>query len=248
MVWIILGGITLVLAGIIICLNLPDRSNKFGPLPPPPIKPPLVVNPAGGEAGVFTKLQDAVDRAQPSDRILVKGHILEYVQLREKKGLTIETVPDIATQWKPPVKGYPQGTTVRKLLDIDSCEDCTIKGFTMDGADIEVLVNIWGKCPGLTLTDMTLQNYKQCGILINNCEGSSDQPVRLQTLTFTSKQGPPEAAADISFKINPALNLKVNRFITIENCNFSKIHPWVINQKGTALQDVTMGAIKPEER
>ncbi len=250
--WVIIGStLVVVLVAVILLFSLgsstkPDDTSKRPVIP----ARTLGVNPAGGEQ--YTSLKAAIDAAQPGDRIVVKGHLLEGdIQMEKKKNITIEVDRGRGIRWKPPTKNFPPpGVKIPKLITIGNCSDCTIKGFIMDGGDtgIAALVNIWGNCPGLTLQDIKLENYLQYGILVNNCEGSTEKPVRLERLSFKAKAGQPQPGAGVSFQIFPGLSVKVNKHITLTDSDFDT-SPKVTRPRGMPLDEsIKLGAIKVEER
>ena len=120
----------------------------------------------------------------------------------------------------------------------------------MDGGDtgIAALVNIWGNCPGLTLQDIKLENYLQYGILVNNCEGSTEKPVRLERPFLQGQGGTTPARSRRVVPVFPGLSVKVNKHITLTDSDFDT-SPKVTRPRGMPLDEsIKLGAIKVEER
>ena len=160
------------------------------PVPPPPVGRVLEVHNQGGP-GIYRNLQAAVNAAGPNDRIVVNVHLTEIVHIKDKHSLTIEAARTVT--WSPPPfipKGPPQQDP---LLTIQDCSDVAIRGFTLDGdpKGVRDCVHVWGKCPGVTLEKLQLKNFNRCGVLIANCEGSAENPVKLSELKFTPKTNVP---------------------------------------------------------
>lgn len=251
--WIVIGvSAFLVLSVLIICLLvsfLLGGKSEPGPSPASttvPVRKALEVD--ADVAGAFPTLQKAIDNAKPQDRIVVKSSVRGTVHLKDKQNLIIETERDMLWQpLKPPPGAKPQ--PISQLLTIENCSEVTIRGFTLEGDEqgLDRCINIWGKCPGVVVDRMQLKNFNYCGILITNCEGTSEKPVLLTNLKFSPNPAQ-VGASGIFFDFRANLpNLKDNRWITIRDVEFPGEKGAIVKKKGIPFHDITV-SIPFEER
>ncbi len=253
LMWIIVGissFLLLALIGIGVLLSFifskPGTNAEKDPRNPQPRKT-LEVS-ADGQGGAFKTLQAAINNAGPHERILVKSHVFESVTLTDKHDLVIEA--ELERQWLPPPAPPKQPRTIASLLTISNCTDVTIRGFIMDAGTQEVdeCINVWGKCPGVLITKMQMKNFKKCGILINNCEGTSAKPLQISGIKFDPKAGQPSAVGVLFDFGQATTTCKANRWVTIEDLDFPKSTGMIVRKKGTPFEDIQTGTIKVEER
>ncbi len=247
--WIIIGAISAVLlllaVGVAVLLNLRPANKPNQDPTPQNVRKPIEVHPTG-LGGACKTLQEAITRANPQDRIVVKHHIIESVELRRKQNLTIEAEGSVT--WKPPAgKPLPGGKKdkVSRLLAIDNCTDLTIRGFTMDGegpdGSVDNCIVIWGACPGVALEHLQLKSFTRSGVLIHNCEGTTEKPVILEDLICFPRVGEPKAPAPVGifFDVLPTLPaFKINRcFLIREVTMLPQAMLKVARQKGSPKVD-----------
>jgi len=217
----------------------------------PPVvraKPPLYVDPQGGEAGTFKTLQEAINKAVANDHIVIKHHIAENVEIIDRPnlvGLVIEGNKELDNiTWTPRLVA---GKPMNKLLTLGNCPDCKIRNLHFDGRGAEVLIGIFGKCPGLTLESLRLDNFTQAGVQITNAEGADGKPITLSGLEFGRLTNP--AARAISFTINPTVKPEDNRWFKITGCAFEGDTNRVVYQKGKPVKDAEwQKGVPPEEK
>lgn len=237
----IIVAIVLVLTGLAVGIWLAVRSPATVPLPPVvQAKPPLLVHP-NGVGGAFKTLQAAVDKANSNDRIILKSHIRESVSVNraDLTGLIIEGEKDLSITWGPP-PAFPAETTLPKLLTLGGCAGCKVANIKFDGGGMgtEVLINIYGVCPGLTLENLKLVSYKSAGVLVTNAEGSKEQPILFTGLEFVNYPVSPLARA-IGFDILASIRTPAkNQYFKLSNLDFQGTGLRVVNQKGKPLEDL----------
>ncbi len=251
--WIIIGAscllvLTLLALGLLLSFLLAGKSNGNPNSGAPPVRKALEVHPDAPDA--FRTLQKAIDYAKPQDRIVVKSPVFETVHLKDKQNLVIEAEREV--RWLPPrlPAGAKSQMSVAHLLVIENCSDVTIRGFTLEGDDqgLDRCINIWGKCPGVQVEKVHLKNFNYNGILINNCEGTSEKPVLLSSIKFTPSPGRDEAAG-VLFDFSPRLlNYKDIGWITIRDLEFPGPKGAIVKKKGIPFHDVATGSTPVEER
>ena len=87
------------------------------------------------------------------------------------------------------------------LVSVDGVEGVIIRGIKFDGGNkIETLIQLHGKCPGLTLQDLSLTNFKSNGIRSTSTEGAADRPIVFNKLNIVPR-GP--AQTGLLFDLDP---------------------------------------------
>jgi eukaryotic-like serine/threonine-protein kinase len=175
---------------------------------------PAVVREPIRVPGSRPTLQEALRTATPGDRIVLTADVTEANLMVSTKNLTIEAEPGKALVWRCPLTVGPNS----KLLLIDKADGLVLKNLTLKGENrADTLLTLYGRCPGVTLEGLKLEGYRKQGILVTNCEGSSDNRVKLLGLRFLSHPG----QSAISFTILPQIpDIPKNRFFIIRDCTF----------------------------
>lgn len=251
-IWVtVIVATVLVLAGLGVGIWL--ALNSPPPPPPPPViqvKAPLLVH-SNGDGGAYKTLQAAIDKAVSNDRIILKSHIRESVTVNraDLTGLSIEGEKDLNITWGPPPM-FPAGMTLPKLLTLGGCAGCKVANIKFDGggSGTEVLINIYGICPGLTLENLKLIDYKSAGVLVTNAEGSKEQPILFLGLELKNHPGSPLARA-IGFEILPTIQKPAkNQYFKLSNLDFQGTGLRVVNQKGKPLEDIDLKGLDVEQK
>jgi hypothetical protein len=181
------------------------------------------VKPAGNvllvtKDGSLRTIGEALKKAQPGDTIKVRDAVQECISLEGKRhpNLTIEAEdPAHYLAWSFPANP-PTGTT--HLIDVRYIEGLTVRGFILDGGDkVNQVIMLHGNCPGLKLENLKIKGFKEAGVLVTNCAGTSERPVTLSRLTFIADGQPKDAG--VLFKYAP--NIKDpprNQHINVHKC------------------------------
>src|SRR5262249_31151639 len=107
--------------------------------------------------------------------------------------LEARTLSDKPVVWRAPAD-LPDGQPLVRLANVAGLR---LSGFHLDGEGrVEDLVQLRGSCPGLTLENVTLQNYRRCAVQLADCSGEEARPIALRqprTLAPANKSAP-EAA------------------------------------------------------
>jgi eukaryotic-like serine/threonine-protein kinase len=178
------------------------------------------VNPRGG-TNAATTLTEVINRLHGKNRparIIVEDDIAENDLLIDVPNVTIEAAEGKTIHWRPASK---PGAT--KLFAIYKAEGVHIKGFTLDGEDrVEMLVNLFHRCPGVRLEGLTLQGFKKYGIWVTNCEGGEGkkQRIQLNRLQFTTSKAE-QAAVFFSIEAGTRDAIPKNRNIVFTACAFA---------------------------
>ncbi len=129
-------------------------------------------------------LAEAIGLARPGDRVVVRADVLaETVRLRgdgnlgrdvRVEGLSASGGP---VRWRPP-EGHDRG---RPLLDVSDVAGLCLRGFVLDGEGrADDLVVLSGRCPGLSLSDLTLRGFGRSAVRFQGVEGVPLRPVLLE--------------------------------------------------------------------
>jgi serine/threonine protein kinase len=209
--FVVLAGATALIASSFMGNSKSKTSNEGAP---PASGKTLVVR----QDGAYRKISEALRDAQPGDRIRVGVNVQECVLLADKRfqSLTIESEDPIN---RPVTWSFPTDEKrATQILDIRNVEGVTIRGFVMDGGDRAVEdVRLHGNCAGLKLEDLKLKGFKQFGVVVSNCAGTSDRPVTLSRLRFVGDEKQQRDAA-IRFQFVKAIvDPPQNRFIKVQS-------------------------------
>src|SRR5262249_32615473 len=107
-----------------------------------------------------------------------------------------------------------------KLLSLYDNDGFHLKGFTLDGGNrAEFLIQLSGRCPGLTLEDLRLTNFVKRGIVVINCEGTPERRIAFDNLHFLTAQ-PTQTA--LYSDVNPSFRSlpPTNGYLTVRDCEF----------------------------
>jgi hypothetical protein len=81
------------------------------------------------------------------------------------------------------------------------------------------MVVVSGRCPGLTLEDLSLCGFKQNAIVTWNCQGrGNDRPVTLKNVRVAPTRAETESA--LCFNANPRIPQALNQDIIVQDCRF----------------------------
>jgi len=124
------------------------------------------------------------------------------------------------------------------LFAVYKAEGVCIKGFTLDGEDrLDLLVNLFHRCPGVKLEALKLQGFKKYGIWVTNCEGSPQRRIEFNRLKFLTTQKEQSA---LFFSIEPGIRdlIPKDRYFTFHDCTFVGAGTAVKTADLTALENI----------
>jgi serine/threonine protein kinase len=179
------------------------------------------VNPRGGK-NVSVTLAEVLQKLGPKNkqatRIVVEDNLAENNVVIDVPHVSIEAVEGKEIRWHPTAK---PGAT--KLFMISKAEGVRIKGFTLDGENrVDMLVNLYHRCPGVRLEDLKLLGFKKYGIWVTNCEGGNapGQLIQFDRLECTTAN---DTQAALHFSIEPGSleAIPKNRFFAFHDCTFA---------------------------
>jgi serine/threonine-protein kinase len=187
---------------------------------PPAARVLIVGGEKNGPQGTFPTLRSALAAAQPGDHIqVVAPEIMELVKLDGDllpPGVLVSgaTPTGRPVVWRPP----PEATAGDRLLELSHASDFRLRGFVLDGENrLRQLVRVKGESPGLSLEDSQLRGFREVGLSLANCGGSSDHPIVLRTLRWTASGEP---ASLLRMEASPDQTPRVLRHIRVERCRF----------------------------
>lgn len=103
---------------------------------------------------------------------------------------------------------------------VQATEGFHLKGLTLDGGgQTEALIVLYGRVPGTTLSQLTLDNTRQYGIHVANCEGEEGRPVTLNDVTIHTSRADQTAVRFEIFKHSVG-SVSRNRYLTFQKCKF----------------------------
>jgi serine/threonine protein kinase len=168
-----------------------------------------------GKDQKYTTVLAAIKAAVAGDRIVLPGGgVHEEVLVFDSKdqprpNLTIESDGEPVT-WKPP--GSAAGVQ-SYLIVLKGTEGLRLRGFKFDADKrCATVMMLSGHCPGLTLEDVTLQNFAGSGLLMMNCDGDEKRPVSVSRLTVMPA-GDSADASCVKFALQPPERSPPNQHI-----------------------------------
>jgi serine/threonine protein kinase len=173
----------------------------------------------GKEEGAFHTLAAALRQVHINGRVIVDEPIIEESLYLDNHlpppGVTIEAPAGKTLLWRAQENTNSAADT---LLNINGVEGLHLRRITFDGRDkLDKLVILTGACPHLLLEDVKLQNFTKFGLLVMNCEGTSNRRIEFANLQINCKQ----AEAALAFDLNPKIReVPANRHIRLRNCRF----------------------------
>jgi hypothetical protein len=178
----------------------------------------------------FSTIEAALLKARQGDRIVVQKDVHEEQLLLEdgRYGNRVTIEAEGRVLWRMPKTLKDQKPA---FIELFKTEDLHLKGFTLDGDNrVDDLVALFGRCPGLTLEDITCQGFKRSAVNISHCSGRSDRPVSLSGLrAVTTKKV--EAALLFGFQPN-IIDPRGNDHIRVVNCMFVGPYDAAVELKG----------------
>jgi serine/threonine protein kinase len=199
----------------------------------------LFVNRAGGPT-TFTRISDAVAAARPFDVILVQDETITDADIRiaKKPNLSIVAEPGKTVLWKCPERAS-DGAKLLTLTEMDGFE---LKGFTLDGGNrVDTLIGVFDRCPGLTLQDVTLRNFKKYGVLVSDSQGTPEKPIRFAGVKFITNE---KDQTGLFFQLTRRLGdiTKDQHIVVNGDCTFTGSGTAVKTPNAAFVEDVTLPA------
>jgi serine/threonine protein kinase len=161
-------------------------------------------------------IRQALDQARPGDAIVIKdSSIEERLSIRNIGDVAIEAEPGHPVTWQYPAKDPPASS----MLLIDNVRNVRISGITLDGRGrVDEVVDLAGRCPGLTFENVKVIGGRQRLILVSNCSGDRASPVSLRGLTIATDRN---LDSGILFRIDPERKTpRINENLVVEDCRF----------------------------
>jgi hypothetical protein len=139
---------------------------------------------------------------------------LDYQNQGNLSDVTIEAAEHAHVVWRAPKTADGDNA----LLHLVEARDFHIKGIHFRGDEkTQQLIYLVGLSPGLTLEHLTLEGFTRYGILIANCAGTADKPVRLRGLRVSASEA---SQAAVYFTAAPNAEPRHNAHIRIDACKF----------------------------
>ncbi len=212
--WIVIGvvaAVVLLLVAVSVAIAIvmassgPKDKGQMG-------REPLRVDP-NGDAKSFRRIQDAVNKANANDHILLMADVVEAgVQVARKENLVIESAPGRKAVWK-----CPDATKDNRMLLVENAPGFELKDVVLDGAQkVDSLITLFASCPGLKLSGLDLTNFKQYGINVVSCDGAEGRPVLLSGLHFTTANA---SQTGLYFTFTPS-TIQKTQYFTVQDCSF----------------------------
>jgi serine/threonine protein kinase len=213
-VWWVVGGVAVAVCAVVALILALVFLLGGGPRKET-VRDPIRVGP-----GHKTSLRQALASASSGDRIILTSDIVEADLLLDGKdgklkNLTIEGEAGKTVVWRFPARK----DKLAKMMVAGYVEGLVLKNLTISGEGRgEILIALYGKCPGTRLENIELKGYQKCGVYVMNCEGSAEQKVQFAQLRFDS----PPGGAGVRFDLLPRLLVLVdkNRFFAFQGCTF----------------------------
>lgn len=224
--WLWIGGAVaaalIALAIIVAAASHWNRDQNAGQPPPAPpeAKPTVWVVDAAApvQGSSVQKIYQALAKAKPGDRILVRNDIRELwkIDWKRVKGISIESD---APAGKPLTWRLPAEIKAQKsILDLTEAEEIKIKGFIFDGENkVDHGIYMAFRCPGVVVEDVHFANCVKSGVMLSNAVGESTRPISFRRVRV---QGHAKALAGITLFARPNFTPSLTQFVQIEDCVF----------------------------
>jgi hypothetical protein len=210
--------------GLIIALGL-FGGNKQAPgsgtTAPPTGPQQLIVDTSKApEANSFKQVAQALMRARPGDRILVRGPGVEEEWQNVEanhfpKGVTVEAdiSPGQYMTWQLP----PSARDLKAVFNAANVDGLKFKGFAFDGQNrAENGIYMHSRCPGVVFEDCRIQNCKEAGIKLSNATGDSGRPITFRRMWLSGT--PTTKAVVYLFASSSLASVKANQHVSFEKC------------------------------
>ncbi|HLW66452.1 MAG TPA: protein kinase [Gemmataceae bacterium] len=198
----------------------------------------LLIVDANARGSAYRYLWEAITKAKPGSRILVRSDIEErWENVRLPKGISIEAdvAPGTYISWRLPPNVDPK-TGTKAVLQLNDVEGVHIKGFSFDGQNrAENGIYLYSHCPGLTFEDVRIVNCKLSAIKLSNAKGEKDRPI---TFTRVRASGTASSEATIYLFASTTYSIPANEDVVIQDCVVDGSGKTALMVKGSA-QDVT---------
>ena len=225
-----LGGVVLLALVILIATfgnrKPPKSTQPAATTPTAPARTTLFVSKSKVGPDDFGSIQEALEKAEQGDRIVVRDGetydenlVITPVSGLGKKDIALEAEPDadgdVATL---------RSSSPEPVIALERVEGFTLKGFRIDGNGAsEDLIRISGGCAGTRFEDLRLTGFKRAGIRLDGCEGLRGREVGFRKLHIeANRKDAPQAQA--AFAFGPAAMgaaVTPNRHIHISECRIT---------------------------
>jgi serine/threonine protein kinase len=178
-------------------------------------------------------------KSRPAARIIVQEDLAENDVLIDVPNVTIEPEAGKTIRWRP---GPREGAS--KLFSVYKAEGVRVKGFTLDGENrVDILVNLYHRCPGTRLEDMKLTGFRKYGIWVTNGEGGKEADRRIQFNRLEIVTTQLEQAA-FYFSIAPSVRdtPPKNQYFSLNDCKWEGPGQQVKTQNLDTLDNIDLPA------
>jgi hypothetical protein len=157
-------------------------------------------------------IEHVLARARSNDRIVLQGDVVAGGVSVKWPNLTIESTPGHRYTWSCPKNADPK----TPLLDVDAVQGLVVREINFDGGKkADTLIQLRGKCPGLTLQDLKLTNFNHCGVRVTNAEGVEGRPVQFTRLEVNPREA---GQTGILFDLDSQGTKRPNRWFRVIDC------------------------------
>ncbi len=157
-------------------------------------------------------IEQVLARARSNDHIVLNGDIQASGVSVKWPNLVIESAPGHTFTWSSPDNAYP--TTA--LLNAENVEGVVIRNIKFNGRNkVDTLVQLRGRCPGLTLENLTLTDFKQAGVRVTSAEGMEARPILFTGLKMTHDDSKNGILFDVFAEGGVT---RLNRWFKVTNC------------------------------
>jgi serine/threonine protein kinase len=198
----------------------------------------LLIVDANAKGNAYRYLWEAITKAKPGSRILVRSDIEErWENARMPKDISIEAdvAPGTYITWRLPPNVDPK-TGTKAVLQLNDVEGVHIKGFLFDGQNrAENGIYLYSHCPGVTFEDVRVMNCKQSAIKLSNAKGEKDHPITFAKIRAT---GSATGDATIYLFASTTYSIPANENVVIRDCVIDGANKTALMVRGS-VQDVT---------
>lgn len=172
----------------------------------------------------FESIAEALLRAAPGDRILVRDQevyeeslVINLANGLGKRNLLVEAEPNALGE-----TAILRARGSEPILVLDRIEDFVLKGFHLHGgSSCDDLIRVTGACPGSRFEQLRLTGHRRSAVRLDGCEAVRGREVRFVECQVQVSDPPAESAVSFGPAApSPDAPVMPNRYVQFIGCRF----------------------------
>ncbi len=175
---------------------------------------------AADQPNTFRRVGDALLRARPGDRIVVRGAAVEETwakidRNRLPRNLVIEAQVAAGQHlpWHLPVNAPPSSS----VIELTGADGLTFRNFVFDGQNsARYGIYLSARCPGVTFENCRVQRCSDSAIKLSNAVGEPERPITFRQVRVSAEKS---NTAAVALFAHPKIDMMpANENIVLEDC------------------------------